>query len=67
MEDHMSGKIKALDEKALLKKNPQAARIFEENRKKLGPTWRPRPQKAYEIGLPYTRPMLSKSDAVKCK
>jgi hypothetical protein len=58
MEDHMSGRLDTLDAKALLKKNPQAARIFEKNREKLGPNRKPRPQKSYEIGLPYTRPAL---------
>jgi hypothetical protein len=56
MEDVMK-KIKTLDEQALLKKNPKAAKVLEQNRKKLG-NRRPREQKEYGIGLPYGRPAL---------
>ena len=61
----MSDKHRPLDVKALLEKNPQAARIFEQNREKLGPNRRNRPQKPYELGLPYTRPALATNDGAR--
>ena len=58
---------KMFDEKALLKKNPEAAKVLAEYRSKL--SGRPRrPPKDYALGLPYTRPVLISSvedDAVE--
>lgn len=48
---------KSLDAKALLAKNPKAARIFENNQKKLAGR-KTRPQREYGLGLPYARPAL---------
>jgi hypothetical protein len=57
----MSKKLDELDVKKLLKKNPNAARAFAKNRKKLG-SGRSRSQKEYGLGLPYSRPLSRASD-----
>lgn len=49
--------VKTLDEKALLEKNPKAAKVLSANRKKLEGRRRRAP-KEYGLGLPYTRPAL---------
>lgn len=54
----MSTKRPVLNEKPLLEKNPQAARIFKNNRKKLGGRPPSRPAKEYGLGLPYGRAAL---------
>jgi hypothetical protein len=51
---------KKLNEKELLAKNPKAAKILQENRKKLAGKPRPR-QREYGLGLPYARPALVSS------
>lgn len=56
-------KIKTLDEKALLERNPNAAKVLKKNRKKMQ-RGRRRPPKEYDLGLPYARPALvSMTDA----
>jgi len=55
----MSDKLDTLDVRALLKKNPKAARVFAKNRKKLGAGRQPRRPKEYGLGLPYARPALA--------
>jgi hypothetical protein len=56
-------RVKTLNEKALLEKNPKAAKILQSNRKKLQ-GGRRRPPKEYGLGLPYARPALvSMTDA----
>ena len=50
-------KVRTLDEKALFKNNPKAAKIFKENKKKLEGRARRQP-KEYSLGLPYARPAL---------
>lgn len=53
----MKRKANALNEKALLAKNPKAAKVFAENRAKLGGR-RPE-QKPYGLGLPYGKTALA--------
>jgi hypothetical protein len=55
--ENVMKKGKTLDEKALLEKNPKAAKVLEINRKKLLGRHR-RTQKEYGLGLPYARPAL---------
>ena len=52
-------KVKGLNEKEILKKNPEAAKILAKNRKKLG--GKVRMQREYGLGLPYSRPALVSS------
>jgi hypothetical protein len=59
--------VKTLDEKALLEKNPTAARIFANNRKKLAGR-QPRTHE-YSLGLPYAGRVLvsaSEAESEKC-
>ena len=56
----MSDKVQTLDVAALLAKNPKAASVFKNNRKKLGNAQRrPRPPNEYKLGLPYERLLAS--------
>ena len=57
----MRAKKDTLDEQALLEKNPKAAKILENNRKKLA-TRKSRPRKEYGLGLPYERSDLVSMD-----
>jgi hypothetical protein len=55
--ENVMKKVRTLDEKALLKHNPKAAKVFEETKKKLEGRARRQP-KEYSLGLPYARPAL---------
>jgi hypothetical protein len=57
-------KAKEINEKEILAKNPDAAKIFAENRKKLSARPRRLP-KHYAIGLPYQRPQSSLGDEIE--
>jgi len=57
----MRAKREPLDEQALLEKNQKAAKILENNRKKLG-TRKRRQRKEYGLGLPYERSDLVSMD-----
>lgn len=51
-----------LDAEALLAKNPKAAKVFKENKKKLDANKRERRPKEYGIGLPYARSAFVSDD-----
>jgi hypothetical protein len=55
--ENVMKKVGTLDEKALLKNNPKAAKVFKENKKKLEGRGHRQP-KEYSLGLPYAWPAL---------
>lgn len=55
--ENVMKRVKTLNEKALLAKNPKAAKVLKRNRSKM--EGRPRRiPKEYGLGLPYARPAL---------